>query len=82
MIYIKADAIQDGLYQIQDGQIHKYKAKGGTVRTYEMGEIVRCKDCKNWQEWENGTGSCHKNDYYWFGTDATDFCSFAERKET
>ena len=39
MIYIEADKLQDGLYQIQDGQIHKYKAKGGTVRTYEMGEI-------------------------------------------
>lgn len=33
------DKLSDGLYQIQDGQIHKYKAKGGTVRTYEMGEI-------------------------------------------
>lgn len=39
MITINADKLSDGLYQIQDGQIHKYKAKGGTVRTYEMGEI-------------------------------------------
>lgn len=46
MIYIEADKLQEGLYQIQDGQIHKYKANGGTVRTYEMGEIVKCKDCK------------------------------------
>ena len=46
MIYIEANKLQDGLYQIQDGQIHKYKAKGGTVQTYEMGEIVRCKDCR------------------------------------
>lgn len=36
MIYIKADALKDGLYQIQDGYIHKYKAKGGTVRTYPI----------------------------------------------
>lgn len=39
MIIINADRLSDGLYQIQDGQIHKYKAKGGTVRTYEIGEI-------------------------------------------
>jgi hypothetical protein len=45
MIIINADRLQDGLYNIKNGKIFKYKAKGGTVRTYEMGEIVRCKDC-------------------------------------
>ena len=44
--------------------------------------VVRCKDCKNWTEWENGAGSCQRSDsVMWFGTDATDFCSFAERKD-
>lgn len=45
--------------------------------------IIRCKDCKNYCEWENGTGSCNRsnNGYNWFGVDSTDFCSFAERKE-
>ena len=46
-------------------------------------EIVRCKDCKHWHEWENGTGTCQRseNGCFWFGTDMTDYCSFAERKE-
>lgn len=39
MIIINADKLQDGLYQIQDGQIRKYKANGGTVRAYELGEM-------------------------------------------
>lgn len=39
MITINTDKLSDGLYQIQDGHIHKYKANGGTVRTYEIGEI-------------------------------------------
>ena len=46
MITIKADGLQDGLYNIKNGKIFKYKAGGGTVRTYEMGEVVTCKDCK------------------------------------
>ena len=31
-----AKGIQDGLYNIKDGKLFKYKAKGGTVRTYEI----------------------------------------------
>lgn len=31
-----AKGIQDGLYNIQDGKLFKYKAKGGTVRTYPI----------------------------------------------
>jgi hypothetical protein len=50
MIIINADGLQDGLYNVKDGQIFKYKANGGTVRTYEMGELVRCKDCKHRHE--------------------------------
>lgn len=30
---------KDGLYQIDKGRIHKYKAKGGTVRVYDLIEI-------------------------------------------
>ena len=38
------DQLQDGLYAIHDGIIHKYKAKGGTVRPYKIESIdlVRC----------------------------------------
>lgn len=45
-------------------------------------EVVRCKDCRYWTEWGSGTGSCQPpNSVMWCGTDATDFCSFAERKD-
>lgn len=44
MITIKADGLQDGLYNIKNGKIFKYKAGGGTVQTYEMGEVVTCKE--------------------------------------
>ena len=50
MIIINVDRLQDGLYNIKDGQIFKYKPKGGTVRTYEMSEVVKCKDCKHRHE--------------------------------
>ena len=46
MIYIDAEQLQDGLYNIKDGKIFKYKAKGGTVRAYEMKSIARCKECR------------------------------------
>lgn len=44
--------------------------------------IIPCKNCKHWKGWENGTGFCHRseNGCFWFGTDADDFCSFAEPK--
>ena len=38
-IYIKGFKPQDGLYVIKDGVIRKYKAKGGTVRPYELIEV-------------------------------------------
>lgn len=31
-----AKGIQDGLYNIKDGKLFQYKAKGGTVRTYQI----------------------------------------------
>lgn len=46
-------------------------------------EVVRCKDCKHWHEWENGTGSCQRseNSCFWVGVDFDDYCSFGERKD-
>lgn len=38
-VYIKGFKPKDGLYQIQDGVIRKYKGKGGTVRPYELIEV-------------------------------------------
>ena len=82
MITIKADRLQDGLYNIKSGQIFKYKAKGGTVRTYEMGEIVRCEDCRHANE-------CHKSVQYTrhelntvtIGYSPIEWCSRGERRE-
>lgn len=31
-----ADNLKDGLYNIKDGKIYKYKDEGGTVRVYDM----------------------------------------------
>ena len=48
--------------------------------TADVAPVVRCKDCKCWTEWDNGTGSCSRFALDWIGTDADDFCSFGERK--
>lgn len=44
-------------------------------------EIIRCKDCKYWQDNNNGypVTDCRWNKDE--TPDADDFCSFAERKE-
>lgn len=42
--------------------------------------VVRCKDCKCWTEWANGTGSCNRFTLDWIGTDADDFCSMGEKR--
>ena len=62
------DKIIDGIYDIPSADVVP---------------VVRCKDCKCWLEIENGTGTCKRLDnvLFWFGTDATDFCSFGERKD-
>lgn len=49
--------------------------------TIDAVPVVRCKDCKCWTEWANGTGSCNRFALDWIGTDADDFCSMGERKD-
>ena len=46
----------------------------------EQEQIIYCKDCKHWHEWENGAGSCHRSDIMWVGSDYYDYCSFAKRR--
>ena len=76
MIYIDAEQLQDGLYNIKDGKIYKYKAKGGTVRTYELRSIVRCGECKY-----DGTWKCPwRNTQVPRYPSADDFCSYGERE--
>ena len=54
-----------------------------TAKTIDAEPVVRCEECKKWEGLGNGTGICRRsfNALYWIGTDATDFCSFAERKD-
>lgn len=51
------------------------------IPSADVAPVVRCKDCKCWTEWSNGTGSCSRFALDWIGTDADDFCSMGERRE-
>ena len=58
MICIDAEQLQDGLYNVKDGKIFKYKAKGGTARVYK----VEYRPQGKWlEQHENGHG-------FWVGT--------------
>ena len=50
------------------------------IEALEQEPIIHCKNCKHWQEWENGAGACHRSDIMWVGSDYDDYCSFAEPK--
>ena len=60
LIIKNGKGIQDGLYNIKDGELFKYKAKGGTVRAHKLvpsvsAERVDCDSCiykTMWQEQE------------------------------
>ena len=51
------------------------------AQTIDAVPVIRCKDCKCWTEWSNGTGSCSRFALDWIGTDADDFCSMGESKD-
>ena len=76
-VYIDKFVPKYGLYQIDQGKIHKYKAKGGTVRTYPIQEIdlVRCGECK-----KHGKNSCPMTFTHAVITDDNNYCSYAERR--
>ena len=86
MITINVDKLSSGLYQVHDGRIHKYKAYvyGGKVRTYEIGEIVRCGECGYWEcnPKTEKYGVCKKVSYDDFEVimDSDDFCSYGKRR--
>ena len=50
------------------------KIKGGSY----VRDLIRCKDCKYWNN-ETDLTYCEKK--LWLGTDATDYCSFGERAD-
>mgnify|MGYP003302350688 CR=1 FL=1 len=84
-VYIDKFEPKYGLYQIDQGKIHKYKGKGGTVRVYPIQEIdlVRCGECKHYgfKETDRGGFPCCTNE---IGVTPyrmpTDFCSYGERR--
>lgn len=49
-----------------------------TAETADVVEVVRCKDCRYWDH-ETDLTYCEKK--LWLGTDATDYCSYGERRE-
>lgn len=61
---------------------HYEQALDEIIKVLEQEPIIRCKDCKHWHEWENGTGSCHRSEIMWVGSDYDDYCSFAEKRES
>lgn len=56
------------------------------METADFVEVVRCKDCKEWQLSDQVThcGKCHSeqwdNDYFYYETFENDFCSYGERR--
>ena len=79
MRLIDADALIDEL-GISDEDII-FEGMLVDAPTIDAVPVIRCKDCKCWTEWSNGTGSCSRFALDWIGTDADDFCSMGERKD-
>ena len=48
------------------------------INSADRVEVVRCKDCKYWNN-ETDLTYCEKK--LWLGTDSTDYCSFGERAD-
>lgn len=74
MIAIPNFSPKDGLYNIKDSKIYKYKGKGGTVRVYDIIEIIQCEDCIYHDD-----GICRRPKWA-MGVEPTDFCSYGERR--
>ena len=53
LIIKNGKGIQDGLYNIKDGEIFKYKAKGGTVRAYKLVPSVSA-EREYWRGYNDG----------------------------
>lgn len=89
MRLIDADALSEKLCEttifIKDGEV--FQRMINDAPTVDAVEVVRCKDCKFYTD--AGTmpnksccGFCTKlGAVSYYGVDATDFCSFAERRE-
>ena len=71
---IRDTGIDEAPFEYAEGLLRDVPAE-------DVEPVVRCKDCKCWTEWSNGTGSCSRFALDWIGTDADDFCSMGERKD-
>ena len=64
-----------------DGHTSKDVRRLLSIPAADVAPVVRCKDCKYWQD--NNDGYPHEECRWWHGEtpDANDFCSYGERKE-
>ncbi len=77
---------------LRKGYFDAMKVRGGLHICAEVAEVVRCKDCELWNEWDeaghkklgNYVCSCayfSNEDGYMVYTGPDDYCSHGERKE-
>ena len=81
---IDADALEDSL-GISDMDIYA-KESIREAPTIDAVPVVRCKDCKSWEQYNACDGTkphrCMNHDSIFYKrTKADDFCSYGERKE-
>lgn len=76
--YIEKQALIEGMVKV-DGRKWSTKTLGEVLDTIRSIEIVRCKDCRYFEESRNGWGTC--TSVVEILIHGTDFCSFGEREE-
>ena len=77
---IDADALKEDLTRFYDNEVTARKLidEQPTIQP----EIVRCKDCYNWDmSWDTDMPNCHFCAVVDNVRHAEEFCSFAERRE-
>ena len=52
----------------------------GAPYLFNIGELVRCKDCKHYREVTTNYGICYERPNVITSQKADDFCSYGERK--
>ena len=84
---IDANALCDGCsFKTPSGECLMPCCKARTIPTVDAVEVVRCKDCKHYDNSE-GICWCHLNSKFfpggvdWHGFPEDGFCSYGERKD-